>query len=136
MSLVFIHDCTRLHSVTYIIHESKSCWCLFDFDYNFSNRENIDGQLDFPFLNFAQSQCQDFRAEFCWPEFWSAIKYMTSPMMVKAVMSRLWSTFINGGRWSNIKKTVLQFTVYLLLSKVHFTDLFEGQHYLKKIYIN
>ena len=30
----------------------------------------------------------------------------------------------------------LQFTVYLLLSKVHFSDLFEGQHYLKKIYIN
>ena len=29
----------------------------------------------------------------------------------------------------------LQFTVYLLLSKVHFTDLFKGQHYLKKIYI-
>ena len=28
----------------------------------------------------------------------------------------------------------LQF--YLLLSKVHFSDLFEGQHYLKKIYIN
>ena len=30
----------------------------------------------------------------------------------------------------------LQFSlVYLLLSKVHFTDLFKGQHYLKKIYI-
>ena len=26
--------------------------------------------------------------------------------------------------------------VHLLLSKVHFTDLFEEQHYLKKIYIN
>ena len=26
-------------------------------------------------------------------------------------------------------------SVYLLLSKVHFSDLFEGQHYLKKIYI-
>ena len=32
--------------------------------------------------------------------------------------------------------SVYSFTVYLLLSKVHFTDLFEGQHYLKEnIYI-
>ena len=33
-------------------------------------------------------------------------------------------------------KVRLQFTVYLLLSKVHFSDFFEGQHYLRKIYIN
>ena len=34
------------------------------------------------------------------------------------------------------QKRCKQFTVYLLLSKVHFSDLFEGQHYLRKIYIN
>ena len=33
------------------------------------------------------------------------------------------------------RMAVYSFTVYLLLSKVHFTDLFKGQHYLKKIYI-
>ena len=32
------------------------------------------------------------------------------------------------------KENFYSFTVYLLLSKVHFSDLFEGQHYLKKIY--
>ena len=29
----------------------------------------------------------------------------------------------------------IQIQIYLLLSKVHFSDFFEGQHYLQKIYI-